>query len=169
MVLIDCPPGEELLHAEVLCAAKFVLIPTQPDDASIDGLAEVFDTYVSARARNPSLEVLGVAIGPVSSAATNLRASVRERLTSMLGTVVPVFDTIIRQSQAVAVQARSLGLLVHELEVLKKNSPKWWELPKEERKKRTIVDAAKLAEDYETLAAEIIARFTERSGVAVAS
>ena len=66
LIVIDSPPGGEVIHLEAMAACRGVVIPTQPDQGSIDGLATVFRRLAEVRqGPNPALEVLGVALGPV--------------------------------------------------------------------------------------------------------
>lgn len=56
-VVIDTPPmlGDELIMA--LCASDRILIPTQAQDYSIDGLEELMDTFeIIKESENPKLE-----------------------------------------------------------------------------------------------------------------
>ncbi len=65
LIVLDCPPGEALVHTAAMTAAHHVLIPTQPDNASIDGLGRVFSQYLEVRAStNPDVRILGVVLGP---------------------------------------------------------------------------------------------------------
>ncbi|WP_343899274.1 ParA family protein, partial [Microbacterium oxydans] len=41
VILIDCPPGENHLLTQAFVAARWVLIPTAPDNGSINGLVEL--------------------------------------------------------------------------------------------------------------------------------
>ena len=49
LVVFDSPPGEALIHTLALTAAHYVLIPTQPDVASINGLGAVFGRLLDVR------------------------------------------------------------------------------------------------------------------------
>jgi chromosome partitioning protein len=164
LIVIDAPPGGEAIHLSALSAARWVLIPTQPDQASIDGLSTVFRTLSSVRdSTNPSVEVLGVVLGPMASNASRLRSDAVARLNEVVGDKVHIFDRTIRSSQVAAVQCRELGLLVHEYEDAALNATPWYKLSKEERKnRRNFSDAAPgLAEDYRVLVDEIMRRITE--------
>lgn len=170
LVIFDSPPGGEVLHLEAMTASRGVVVPTQPDQGSIDGLATVFRRLNEVRAGpNPDLEVLGVALGPVPSQSTRLRADAVEKLQSLGGGAVHVFDTVIRSTQKIAVECRETGTLVHEYEQAAvaaaeaaATAPKWYQLtPSERRKRRSFSSAAAgLAEDYQDLTAEILQRFT---------
>lgn len=168
LVVFDSPPGGEIIHLEAMSASRAVVVPTQPDQGSIDGLATVFRRLSEVReGPNPDLEVLGVALGPVPSQSTRLRSDTLAKLDGLGGGQIHVFDTVIRASQKIAVECRESGLLVHEYEQAadeaKQNSPKWFQMSASERKKRKSFStaAAGLAQDYQSLVQEILLRFTD--------
>jgi chromosome partitioning protein len=149
LVVIDSPPGTGELPMAVLTAARAVVVPTQPDSASIDGLSVVASRIEAAHENgNDSLSILGVVIGPTPSGATRIREDVQQRLAELVGESVHVFDRQIRLSQAAAIACRERGLLVHEYEAA-------------ESGRRFFAKASHgLAEDYEVLVEDILARFT---------
>jgi chromosome partitioning protein len=159
LVILDCPPRDPVLHRLAFQAAHFVVIPTKPDVSSIKGLAGVFKPFVAARATNPDLEVLGVVLGPIAVAATALERGVRAQLADLLGDDVHVFSTTIREATAAATDCRRLGKLVHEYEEAARQAQPWYANRSGERFSRA---ASGLAGDYESLAAEIVARYAER-------
>jgi chromosome partitioning protein len=163
LVVIDAPPGGEAIHLAALTAARWLVIPTQPDQGSIDGLASVFRALNSVRkSTNPGISILGIVLGPISSQATRLRAETMEHLQSILGSQVEVFERTIRAAQLVAVQCRQHGLLVHEYEEEAAQETPWYKLSKEERKSRRNFSGAAsgLAEDYQVLVQTILERIT---------
>lgn len=168
LVLFDSPPGGEIIHLEAMSASRAVVVPTQPDQGSIDGLATVFRRLGEVReGPNPDLEVLGVALGPVPTQSSRLRAETLAKLDSLGGGRIHVFESVIRSSQKIAVECRESGLLVHEYEQAaddaRKNAPKWFQMSSDERKRRKSFSTAAggLASDYEQLVQEILQRFTE--------
>ena len=168
LVVIDSPPGGENVHLAAMTSARFVLIPTQPDQASVDGLATVMRSMSAVRrSTNPTIEILGVVIGPVATTATRLRAETRARLHDHLGDRVHVFDQTIRNAQLVAVHCRDTGSLVHEYEEAANSQPPWYKVSKEARRNTKSFSAAApgLASDYQKLTDEILRRFTEQSSV----
>ena len=168
LVVFDSPPGGEVIHLEAMTTCRAVVIPTQPDQGSIDGLATVFRRLTEVRGGpNPLLEVLGVALGPVPSQSTRLRSDTLEKLEDLGNGKIHVFDSVIRSSQKIAVECREAGLLVHEYEQqaaeAKATAPKWFQLSAAERKQRKSYSTAAggLARDYEALVQEILQRFSE--------
>jgi len=168
LVVFDSPPGGEVIHLEAMTACQGVVVPTQPDQGSIDGLATVFRRLSEVRAGpNPALGVLGVALGPVPSQSTRLRRDTLEKLDALGSGKIHVFDSVIRSAQKIAVECRDGGLLVHEYERAAAdaaaNEPKWFELAPNERRERKSYSTAAggLALDYQSLVQEVLQRFSE--------
>jgi len=116
LVLIDTPPGEPILQELVFAASDFLIIPTRSDEASLDGLVVVAQRFAAARAVNPDLTLLGVALFGVRAGSTRMVKRVREALDETLGGAAPVFAASIRYLESAAVDMRSRGLLAHELD-----------------------------------------------------
>ena len=116
LVLVDTPPGEPILQELVFAASDYLIIPTRSDEASLDGLVVVAQRFAAARAINPHLTLLGVALFGVRAGSTRLIARVEAALNETLGGAAPVFGTSIRYLESAAVDMRSRGLLAHELE-----------------------------------------------------
>lgn len=115
LILIDCPPGDSNIQIQALVSARWLIIPTQPDTGSIQGLVHIAQMLHDVRPQNPSLELLGVALFPVPSTATKIRAEAKRTLSGILGDSANVFEATIRQAMAAAVDARSRGQLIFEL------------------------------------------------------
>ena len=164
LVLIDCPPGSDVLQAGALEAARYVLIPTKTDDASRAGLREVARRFAKARETNPELTLLGVVLFGVNSSARRVVSSARTSLAGDLGGAAPVLDATIRHVEAAAVDARGRGQLVHELERDVHAAPKWYERlrsPGTGPVEALAGSAGALAEDYQRLAEQVLARMQE--------
>jgi chromosome partitioning protein len=100
----------------VFAASDYLIIPTRSDEASLDGLVVVAQRFAAARAVNPNLTLLGVALFGVRAGSTRLIKRVRAALEETLGGAAPVFATSIRHLESAAVDMRVRGLLPHELE-----------------------------------------------------
>ncbi len=116
LVLIDTPPGEPILQELVFASSDYLIIPTRSDEASLDGLVVVAQRFAAARAVNPALTLLGVALFGVRAGSTRLIKRVRAALQETLGGAAPVFAASIRHLESAAVDMRSRGLLPYELE-----------------------------------------------------
>lgn len=162
LVLVDTPPGERLLVEAALAVASYVVIPTRPDDASLDGLERVAERCAAARHRNPQLTLLGVCLFGVGSRSRRLTEGAREAVTDLLGGSAPVFHAQIRHLESAAVDARRQGLLVHELEAATTAARRGRlaALRARRRPEDDLLtrDASGLAEDYATLAREVMSR-----------
>jgi cellulose biosynthesis protein BcsQ len=164
LVVFDSPPGEALIHTLALTAAHYVLIPTQPDAASINGLGAVFGRLLDVRdTTNPNVEILGVVVGPVGTTSTAIVRDTKAKLAEVLGETIPVFDPTIRLAQAAAVHCRERGLLAHEYEAAAGSATPWFERRRtKERGPSFSSAAAGLAEDYQRLAEAILGAFSAR-------
>lgn len=175
LIVIDSPPRELLLRKLLFVAARFLVVPCQVDEGSIDGIADVFETAAEVRdvdRLNPDLEVLGAYLGPVQTGATKTERLTRERINMLVNQQDFVFASTIRSAQSIAVFCRQQGILSNEYERLAadaKQNRRWWRMSKEERQQargqHTWSDAAPgLAADWQELVDEIMARFQARLG-----
>lgn len=160
LILLDTPPGDRVIAEGALAVASSVIIPTRSDEASIDGVARVAERFQSVAARNPQLRLAGVVLFSVEARSLRLERAVRSTLSDLLGGVAPVFTTRIRHANSAAVDARSRGLLAHELEEAAK-ADRAARLAALRAKKKPADgmfarDASGLAEDYENLTREIL-------------
>lgn len=179
LIVIDTPPNISLAHTVLWSSAHYLIIPTQPDDGSLDGFGKVFSQIRDVRAMlNPYLEVLGVALGPVASSGTAIKREVRSDLHDMLNEDVPVFESTIRLAQKPARDARKHGLLVGEMAAAVELSPKWYEKLRDKDAKKDANKSGKkqkgsnevsfaqsarsLAKDYQALTTEVMERFADR-------
>ncbi len=63
-VIIDCPPAVNQLTVATLVASDYVLIPTEAEYFSIDGVSEISRTIAQVKDEylNPTLKVLGIVL-----------------------------------------------------------------------------------------------------------
>lgn len=156
LVLIDCPPGEPNLQLLALGAARWLVIPTRGDAASLKGMIRISQRLVEARTHNPGIELLGVVLFDIASSATRLKREISEEITRALGGVAPLFSNTIRHSIA-ASDSRGRGLLVHEHAAQLEGEP-FWQALREGRRPSSPGSAPALAADYAALAHEILTR-----------
>jgi len=168
LVLLDCPPGQDVLQEAALVAARWVLIPTRTDASSRKGLREVGRRFLAAHEHNPDLELLGVLLFGATATATRITATARADLHADLGGVAPLFATAIRYAEAAAVDARNRGQLVHELERDVRTAPKWFERLRAGTGSAPALaaSAGTLAADYQALAGEVLDRLTNAEAAA---
>ena len=158
LVVIDCPPGEPLLQLLALGAARWLIIPTRGDAASLKGMTRIAQRLVEARTHNPDIELLGVVLFDVPNAATRLKREITAEITQALGGVAPLFQHTIRHSIA-ANDARRRGLLIHEHAAELEGEP-FWQALRAGRRPTSPGSAPALATDYAELAHEILTRIS---------
>jgi chromosome partitioning protein len=165
LILMDTPPGDRIIVEAALTVASAVVIPTRMDEASIDGVTRLAERFMAVSERNPQLRLAGVVLFAISSRTTRLERDVRDGLAAILGDAAPVFDTRIRHLDSAAADARRRGLLVHELETAGKEdrnarlkSLKAGTKPVDGLYAR---DTSGLAQDFENLTHEILAKLAE--------
>lgn len=168
LVLIDCPPGQESLQQAALAAARWALIPVKTDASSRKGLRNVARRLDAVVDINPELDLLGVVLFGLARNARRVSDTARAAIADDLGAPVALFTTAIRHAEAAAQEARDRGLLAYELEEAVLAAPKWYE-----RLRGTTAgkaggegprsrSATGLAEDFQALGEEIIARISAR-------
>lgn len=117
LILLDCPPGNRLLQTLALVAARWALIPTKADEASLDGLVRVADLFTAVRKdHNPELGLLGVVLFAIGARSRRIADRARQAVGRDLGDPALVFDAEIRLVEGPAADTRRLGLLAHEIE-----------------------------------------------------
>lgn len=181
MVMIDCPPVSGELQDMALRAARWVLVPTKTDDASLDGLRAVGPRVRRALEHNPSLQWLGVVVTAHTASASRVLREVLTTLEEVSDTLRP-FQATIRHSEATARDCRSRGQLVHELaqDVNQESADRFKALRARGRVKRSenVVflpeipaelarASVPLARDYALLSTEICERITLAEGSSV--
>ena len=165
LVVCDLPPGDGAIGRAAMRMGRFVLIPTPPDDAGIDGLGRVFAELTQASADNPGLEVLGVVLTLVVSGANAIERRARADLTGLLGGQVKVFEHTIRFAQAAAVDCRGSGLTAGEYAEKAVSATPWYRARAEGQPvERYSSAAAGLASDYQLLADEVLGDLAARLG-----
>ncbi|OOB77366.1 MAG: sporulation initiation inhibitor Soj [Epulopiscium sp. Nuni2H_MBin003] len=61
VILIDSPPGINLLNINALTASDYILIPMQCEYYGLEGLSQVMQTFKRVKATtNPRLEIIGI-------------------------------------------------------------------------------------------------------------
>jgi chromosome partitioning protein len=161
LVLLDCPPGNRELQLLAMHAAHYAVVPTKPDEASLDGMVRVARLFESVRADNRELELLGVILFGIEARARRVRAETRSQVSRELGDEDLVFDAEVRHVLAPARDARARGQLAHEYEQSVLTAPRFYEPGG--REERLAASAPGLAGDYQALTKELLTRMHERS------
>jgi len=93
IIIIDAPPNLDLLNINIMAAASRIIIPTQPEYLSLEGLANLIDTYKRIRETiNQKLSILGVLI-TMNLTSCKLSREVGLDLRRFMGNVV--FENVI--------------------------------------------------------------------------
>jgi chromosome partitioning protein len=164
LIVIDCPPGNRELQLLAMVAARHVVIPTKPDEASFDGLVRVAHLFEAVRPLNPGLRLLGVVLFGIETRATRIRHDAHAEVARELGDGALVFDSDIRHLLAPARDSRGRGQLAHEYEDAVLAAPRFYEAGG--RDERLASSAPGLASDYQRLTVELLKRM-QGSPVAV--
>src|SRR5512142_750057 len=98
LLLVDTPPGEQTLQRQAAVTARWVVIPTAADDASLDGMVRIAELFRQVTTDN-TLELLGVVLTRVGSSARAIRRHAREKIANEFGGADVLFDAVIRDSQ----------------------------------------------------------------------
>lgn len=164
VIVIDVPPGNRELQMLAAISSRLVIIPTQADEASLQGVERVARLFKAAEQVNPDLELLGVALTRVGAAATAIRRQTRARVNELfeLGDdEAPIlFDSVVRDAFAAARGMRERGVLAHEYEqALDEQRPFYADLRDGVPPSPRLAASGKgLAEDYSNLVHEVLER-----------
>lgn len=162
LIVIDTPPTRPVLLQLALAASRWIIVPTKSDRSSIEGLRVLAQQIASVHDVNPDLAILGAVLFATGTSATAIRRNAAEDINNVLGGIAPMFNTVVRHSESVAVEAREAGELVHEIaERVDKAEPFWKALEKGQKPKRIAGTAPALADDYVLLTQEILNRISE--------
>ncbi|MFF0250188.1 ParA family protein [Streptosporangium sandarakinum] len=154
LIVIDCPPGEELLQKMAVAAARNLVVTTKADEGSLDAAEEagVVAGEIMELTGTPRV-LLGAVAFDFDSGAPKLRAEVRRQLQERLGGAAPILGDYVRHVPKVAVEIRKQGKTAFELA----------EDP------QPGIEAGGLAEDYGKIAVATITRLVEVNSPAGAS
>ena len=157
LVVVDLPPGEAVVQEAALRFSRFVLIPSDGDTCSNDGIALLYRHILAARDVNPMLEVLGVVLMFVPAGASALLREYRGELDDLLQGKVRVFDETIRHAKRAAKDCRKKGLLAHEYGDAKRQALPWYRAKQLGRPpERFAENADGLAHDYQRLVEAVL-------------
>lgn len=165
LVLLDSGPGDTALLDAMMATARYLLVPTMDDHASLKGLELIAARYVQARQAGARIDLLGVVLFGLNPRASRRNQAAMDTVDEMLeGSGAERFDTFIRHDKAAAVDLRARGLTPGELvdQVTAETSARLASLGKGEsvdlRDHAWSRDPSKLAIDYRELAREVLRR-----------
>lgn len=168
IILVDTSPGEHMLVRAVFSVSVGLIIMTNSDWASRDGLNKTADLFLEARRLNPGLSLLGVGLFNIGSGARRVAKAAREALEADIGESAPVFMPWIRYQGKAGQELRDRGMLAHE--VAEEQAQKAMSRRKAPEKGKLVAAPVKtasiahLAEDYAGLTRSIVERLAEVEG-----
>lgn len=163
MILLDCPPGDETLQTAAVAAARWALVPVKSDKSSRKGLGAVAARLDAVIDINPTLDLLGVVLVDVGTAATAVQRETREQVAKLFKADHDVvFSSTVRHSEATAQATRERGLLVYELDEQVRKGPKWYEVLRGAATTHANAprSASSVADDLFAITQEVVARIT---------
>ena len=169
LVLIDSGPGDATILDALLGTARYLVVPSSDDSASLEGVELLARRYLRARHAGAEIELLGVVLFNANIRATTRNQMVLDAIDEMLqGSGAARFESIIRSDKAAAIDLRARSLTPRELV----------EVAAGERRTRLSAlrsgqslrtgdrlwsrDPGGLATDYQDLAREVLRRISER-------
>lgn len=98
-IIIDCPPSLGVLAQNALVSSHYLLVPTQAESASIEGIEGIVKIFKAMKRYNPELKILGVLLTMIN-ARTNMYLKAKNYLKDIFGDVL--YTSEIRRSIKVA-------------------------------------------------------------------
>lgn len=138
-ILIDCQPSLNTLTINAFMAANGIIVPTQPEMYSMDGIGKIWKTYqkIQQSGLNAGLKIDGILITMMNNQ-TNYTRQEKAVIVEEVSKIAPVYGACIPYTVRLKeCSKRGVSILTH--------SPR-----------------SKAAEKYELLAKEVIAREQER-------
>jgi len=109
-VFIDCPPSAGTLQTAAHGASDYLIIPTELNEDSIDGVKQQLDSAsVNKKRLNQKLDILGILVNGKDSHRINIEEIHYDHLKELYGN--KLFDTVITHSVKVS-EARSFNKTV---------------------------------------------------------
>ena len=163
LVVVDTPPVDTTLQALALNASRWLLIPTKADASSIRGIQRIAERVADARQAGHEIDILGVVLAGVPTAARRVRAGAIADITAVLGDSASLLDAVVRSSDAVARECRTKGILAHELaEQLEGAEPFWRALRNGSTPQQRVPGSAPaLADDYIRVTEQVLLRLSD--------
>ena len=174
LVLIDSGPGDAPLLDALLVTARYLLVPTRDDDASLSGVEMLAARYLRAKASGSRVELLGVVLFDVNPRATARNAEIVSQVAQLLeGSGADAFESIIRSDRAASVDLRTRHITPGELVKVADQHQKHRIAQLRKKvgggERLWSRDPSGLANDYQDLTREILNRIRAAEKVTVRS
>lgn len=130
LVIIDTGPGDVVILDMLLQVSDFLMIPTDEDEGSLDGVRQLGARYQQARQAGAVVQLLGIVMFNIDPRATKRNGETVTRVERMFNPEfdpavdepAAVFSASIRTAKAAAKDARDLNLLSGELIAMAESS-----------------------------------------------
>lgn len=174
LVLIDSGPGDAAILDVLLSIARYLVVPTRDDDASLSGVELLARRYLRARENGSAIQLLGVVLFDLNPRATARNREVLKQMNELVqGSGATPFTTFIRSDKAAAVDLRNQHLtpaeLVEAAELDVKNRIDRLRGAEKEKPRTRLWsrDPSGIAVDYQGLTREVLQRLAaiERSRI----
>ncbi|MGW8526969.1 ParA family protein [Nocardiopsis sp. NPDC055824] len=159
IILVDTPPENLIMLDLGLAAARWLLIPTKTDTASIRGMRRVASHFVPAREINPEIMLMGAVLFATGRTSTKIHSETYAEIEEAFGGNSPLFKSFVGHSEALARAMRSQGKLAHELEKEAADQPAWWQALRSGGKdatKQIPGTATNISSDYSQICVEMV-------------
>ncbi|MBC7793414.1 MAG: ParA family protein [Clostridia bacterium] len=101
-ILIDCPPNLGTLTLNALCAADFLLVPTDMSVLALEGVGDILSVVETLRTRlHRNIEVCGIVATRFDKRTTQLNTAIETSFEDLYGNAAAILETRIPQSSAV--------------------------------------------------------------------
>lgn len=160
-IYIDPPPAAaQMLADAALMLGEWLLIPTKRDRGSLNGVPKMLKRILEMNdGAEDLIKPIGVVLFAMNPRATVMIRQIRDELETQLDGAFPVLDSIIRSAEKAERDSKNAGIVAHEYAQLATETEimPWYEAVKNGVKDRLTFasNAAALAQDYESLAAEV--------------
>lgn len=102
LIVIDCPPNLGTLTLNALCAADYLLVPTDMSVLALEGVSDILNAVDTLRTRlGRKLEVCGIVATRYDKRTTQLNAAIEQSFADLYGTTVRLLGTRIPQTSTI--------------------------------------------------------------------
>ena len=159
IILVDTPPENLIMLDLGLAAARWLLIPTRTDRASIQGMRRVAKHFGPARELNPQIMLMGAILFATGRGSTKIHSDTYAEIEEAFGGNSPLFKSFVGYSEALARAMRDQGKLAHEMEKEAADQPAWWEVLRaggKDATQRVPGTATNISSDYSQICVEMV-------------
>ncbi len=102
LIVIDCPPNLGTLTLNALCAADYLLVPTDMSVLALEGVSDILTAVDTLRTRlGRKLEVCGIVATRYDKRTTQLNSAIEQSFADLYGNTIRLLKTRIPQTSTV--------------------------------------------------------------------